>query len=123
MDIKKLKGSVDELKEDVGEALLSTDIWSTADGQSIVGYNPQPKACALLNKVSSDLESSLKSSDLPELNRYYLLDLVDDKMVVVIPLADYQWAMVLDKSKLQLGMLLNVILPKMIDTFEEAMTS
>jgi len=51
------------------------------------------------------------------------LDLVDDKMVVVIPLADYQWAMVLDKTELQLGMLLNVVLPKVIDTFEEAMVS
>ncbi len=122
MNIKKLKGSIETIKEDLGEALLSSDIWSTADGQSIVGYNPQPKACALLNKVSRDLESSLKSSDLPELNRYYLLDLVDDKMVVVIPLADYQWAMVLDKNELQLGMLLNVVLPNMIDSFEEALT-
>ncbi len=122
MNVKKLKGTIEELKEDLGPALLSTDIWAMSDGQSIVGYNPQPKACALLNKVSKDLEKSLKSSDLPELNRYYLLDLVDNKMVVVIPLADHQWAMVLDKRELQLGMLLNIVLPKMIDAFEESIT-
>ncbi len=122
MNIKKLKSAIEELKEDLGPALLSTDIWATEDGQGIVSYNPKPKACALLNKVSKDIESTLRISDLPELNRYYLLDLVDDKMVVVIPLADLQWAMVLDKTQLQLGMLLNVVLPQMLDTFEEAMT-
>ncbi len=123
MNLKMLKTAIDGLKEDLGPALLSTDIWSSSDGQSILGYKTRPKACALLNTVTGNLESSLKGSDLPELNRYYLLDLVDDKMVVVIPLADYQWAMVLDKTELQLGMLLNVVLPSVIDTFEEAMVS
>lgn len=122
MNINKLKAAVEELKQDLGPALISTDIWSISDGQGIVSYNSQPKACALLNKVSRDIESTMSDSDLPELNKYYLLDLIDDKMVIVIPLADHQWAMVLDKNHLQLGLLLNVILPKIVDTFEEAIT-
>ncbi len=119
MNVKKLKKTIEELKEDLGPALVATDIWAVADGQSIAGYNPQPKACALFNKVSSDLAKSLKDSNFPALNRYYLLDLFDDKMVVVIPLEDYQWGMLLDTKELQLGMLLNIVLPKMLDAFKE----
>ena len=120
MNIKKLKETVEELKGDLGPALQATDIWSTNDGISLVGHNSQPKACALLNRVTNDIESSLKGSGFPELNRYYLMDLVDEKLVIVIPLADYRWYLLMEKSELQLGMLLNIILPKMLDTFEEA---
>ncbi len=43
MNLKMLKATIEELKEDLGPALLSTDIWSSSDGQSIVGYKPRPK--------------------------------------------------------------------------------
>jgi hypothetical protein len=47
IDIKKLNKLIVDLKEDVGDALLARDVWAAADGQPIVGLNPQPKATAL----------------------------------------------------------------------------
>lgn len=120
MDIAKLKGFIEQVKDDLGPGFLATDIYSTADGQSIAGYNSNPQACALMNKMSRDLDASLKKSDFPEVGNYYLFDLVDDKMVVIVALADYQWGMLLDKTQVQLGLFLNVILPKAMDLFEEA---
>jgi len=120
MNLKKLKSTVEELKEDFGAGLLAADVYSSESGQSIFGYNTNPQACALFNKVTGDLNSALKGAKFPELGNYYMLDLVDEKMVIVVTLADYQLGMLLDKTQTSLGLLLNVHLPKAVDSFEEA---
>jgi len=51
------------------------------------------------------------------------LNLVDKKMVVVIPLGDYLWGILVDGRKIKLGLLLNIALPVCIDAFEAAITS
>lgn len=120
MNVKKLNEAIDVLKEDLAGALLATDIWTVADGQSLAGFNPQPKAVALFNQVTANMMKSLKGSGFPVLGRYYILDLVDGKMVIVIPLEEYQWGMLIESSKAPLGLLLNVVIPQAIDKFEEA---
>ena len=122
MNVQKLNAAVEILKEDLGDALLATDIFGSADGQSIAGYNPQPKASALFSQLTAYLTKALEGAGFPGLGRYYLLNLAGDKMVIDIPLGDFQWGMLIDSKKGQLGLLLNVVLPKVIDAFEEAIT-
>jgi hypothetical protein len=121
MNIKKMKEAVDKLKEDLGDGILSTDIYSSADGQSIYGINSQPKACALFNQVTNFLTKSLKGSNFPLLGRYYIVDLADSKMFLVIPMDGYQWGLFVDTKKIATGLLLNVILPEIVDKFEDAL--
>jgi len=40
---------INELKSDLGEGFVATDIWHSKDAQSLAGYNSQPKAVALFN--------------------------------------------------------------------------
>lgn len=115
MDIKSLRDTIEDLKKDLGEGLLSMDIYGRADGQSLAGFNSNPKACALFNKVTGNIESALKGAKFPELDRYYMLDLVDEKMVLIVPAGDYQWNMLLDKTQIQLGLMLNIALPKIME--------
>lgn len=122
MDIKKLQESLKTLKEDLGDGLLASDIYANADGQSIAGYNSNPKACALFNRMTYQMNRSLKESGFPNIGKYYMMDLVDKKRVVVMPMGDYQWGMLLDSS-VALGLLLNVAFPKAIDNFEQALTA
>ncbi len=122
MNIQKLNAAVELLKSDLGDALLAADIFGSEDGQSIAGYNPQPKASALFARLTKFLGKSLQDSDFPGLGRYYMLDLVGAKMVIIIPLGDYQWGMLVDSNKGQLGLLMNVVIPKVIDAFEAAIT-
>lgn len=121
MNVKKLQNSTKILKDDLGEALLATDIWASADGQPMVGINSQPQACALFNRITNYLGEALKASGFPELGRWYFIDLTGNNMVVVIPMGTYQWGMLLDTKKVQLGLLLNIVLPKAVDAFEEAL--
>ena len=120
VNVQKLFTAVELLKNDLGDALLAADIFGSADGQSIAGYNSQPKASALFGQLTLFLGKSLEGSGFPRLGKYYILDLADAKMVIVIPLGDYQWGLFVDTKKVQLGLLLNVVMPKIIDAFEEA---
>jgi hypothetical protein len=122
MDVKKLNNAIELLKDDLGDALLASDIFGAADGQTIVGYNPQPKASALFCQLTSYLVKSLDQAGFPQLDKYYLLDLKDGKMVICIPLGDFLWGMLVDKEKAQLGLMLNVIMPKIIEAFEDALS-
>jgi YesN/AraC family two-component response regulator len=123
MNVSKLNKSVETLKESLGGALLATDIWGTADMQSIAGWNSQPAATALFGQIINSTNQALQGSGFPGLGKYCIFDLVDGKLVVLIPMGDYAWGMLVDGKKAQLGLLLNVALPKAIAAFEDAITS
>jgi hypothetical protein len=124
MDIKKLKEAVKFLKDQLGKGLVNTDIWSTADGQSLASHNSKPKAVALFNQLTQQMANALSQSeeDFVELGRYYLIDLVGDHMIIVLYLGDYQWGILFNKNEVQLGLLMNIVIPQVIDIFEEAIT-
>lgn len=123
MNVKKLNEAIEAQKEALGAALLSTDIVMLEDGQSIAGFNSNPKGCALFSQLTNTLIKTIKDSGLPSLGKYYLLDLVEDKMIIVIYMGDYIWGMLIDKEKAQLGLLLNIVIPKIVDAFESAIAS
>ena len=123
MDVKRINAIVKEVKEDLGDALLSTDIWTSADGTVIAGLNSNPKAAALMNQVAQELIKALTGAKFPSLEDYYILDLDDGKMMLCLVFGDYQWGMLLDTAKVQLGLLLNVVAPKAIAGFKEAVSA
>ena len=123
MNVKKLNQAIEIQKENMGDGLLATDIFGSSDGQSIIGWNSNPQACALFNRITKYMYEALDGAGFPNLNRYYIMDLTDDKMVIVLTLGDYEWGMLIDRTKIQMGLLLNVAVPKMIVAFEDAMTS
>lgn len=123
MNVSKLNKSIEILKESLGGALLAADIFGTADMQSVTGFNSNPAACALFGQIITSTNRALKDSGFPVLGKYCLFDLVDAKMVVLIPMGDFIWGMLIDGKKAQLGLLLNIALPKAIAAFEDAITS
>jgi len=122
MNIKKLQKSVDVLKENLGDGLVATDIWVVADGTAIVGYNSRPEAVALFNQMAEFLTKALDGSGFPKLGKYFMVDLVGEKFVVVLPLGEFRWGMLIDRAKVQLGLVLNIAIPKAIAAFEDAIT-
>ncbi|MDM8539747.1 response regulator [Desulfococcaceae bacterium HSG9] len=122
MNVQKLNQAVEMMKKDLGDGLLATDIFMVADGVSIAAYNPQPKATALFNQLTTYIAETLRDSGFPSLGKYYLLDLVDDQMVIILPMGEYRWGILIDSSKIQLGLMLNIVIPKIIDAFEDAVT-
>ena len=122
MDVKKLNAIVQEVQDDLKDVLITTDIWATADGTVIAGFNSNPKAAALLNRIGQGFIDALKGSKFRPLEKYYMLDLHDGKMVLCLMFDDYWWGMVLETEKVQLGLLLNVVAPKAMEGFNEAVS-
>ncbi len=119
MNIKRLNQAVEELKEDLGGALIATDIWNTEDAQSLAGFNTQPKATALFNEITRNLNKTLKGADFPGLGRYYMLHLENNFMVIVAHHNGFQQGMLVDLSKTTMGILMNVALPKVFEGLAE----
>ena len=121
-DNQKYSNLIDTLKEDLGDALLSTQIWNFSDGEILSGYNPQPGNCDLFTQITVYLNEALSTSEYPELGNYYILNLEGKKVSVIIPIEEYLWGMLVDSKKTPLGFLLKVVLSKLIGAFEKTIS-
>ena len=118
-NINKLKQIVEELKNDLGDGFVATDIWATADAQPIVGFNSQPKAAALFNEVTRKLDMTLKESKYSGLGNYYFVNLDNNKLVMVLSIGSYQQFILVDLLKTTIGILMNVALPNLLSGLAE----
>jgi len=118
MELKRFNAIVDDLKEVLGSALIATDSWITSDGQA--SYNSQPKATALFNEITVSLRKSLKNADFPGLGKFYLINLDNNFIVMVVIQGELQEGMLVDMSKTTLGILINIALPKVQEGLAEA---
>ena len=121
MNIQKLNEAIQNLQDDIGDGLVACDIFTVAEGMSIASYNAQPKASALFNQLTTNMMKTLRGARFPNLNRYYLLDLEDDHMVIVLPFGDYRVGILVNSKKVQLGLVLSIAIPNVLDTIEEAL--
>ena len=122
MNVAKLNAAVEGLKTNLGECLLSTAIAMNIDGQSIAGFNANAKFAALIVKVINIINDAAKISGLPQIGRYATFDLQNDRVLVVLPLGEYIWGILLDSAKTQMGLLLNIEIPAAIDAFADAIS-
>lgn len=123
MDITKMNAAIRDIEKELGNALISTDVWEIEQGESIAGYNSQPTACLLFNQITAYINEALEQSDYPKLDQYYILELKDNQMVIVIPLGNFAWEMLIDTKKAKLGLLLNITIPMMIEKFEKIISA
>ena len=123
MNIGKLNNLMERIKSDIGEGLIASAIWSIKDAQAIISYNPQPKSVALIDRLTNFLQKSLDDADFPTLNRYFVIDLIDNKMMIVVPLGNFRWGLFVNSENIQLGLLLNIIIPDVTAKFKEAINS
>ncbi len=121
MNVKMLKETMEGLKTDLDGALVSSDIWQTGTGTALVSYEGNAQATALFEKVTQDINKALKGAEFPVINDYYLLNLANDMIVVVLQTVEgYEWTMLVDGKKVNLGLLLNVAVPNALKALKEA---
>lgn len=120
MNVTKLKEAVEVLKTNLGDSLICTAIAMNIDGQSIAGYNATPKFAALIVKIIKVVNDTAKIGGIPGVGRYATFDLQEDRLLVIIPLGEYIWGILLDGTKTQMGLLLNIEIPAAIEAFAEA---
>jgi hypothetical protein len=120
IDTKLLDLAVQDLRNVLRDGLVATDIWDRADGLTLAGFNQQPVAVALFTRITSELESSLADSNFPPLARYYLLDMEGSHTVAVINHGSLLQGVLVDDKRANLGILISVAIPRMIEAVAKA---
>lgn len=122
MNVTKLKKAMDVLEENLGDGLLASDIYSSKDGTPIIALNnnPEPVADALFCRIINSINSAFMEAKFPTLKNFVLFDLNDEKTALILPLEEYQWGMLIDSTKVQLGLILNLAVPKALAAFQNA---
>jgi hypothetical protein len=122
---KKLDECVEICKRDMGNALISVSVISMTNGKALGGYNSSPEAVILFNEITIFMKKILEKSSSEALGRYYIVDLLKDNQMLFSLLYgkyEYQWGIVFDSTEVQLGLFLNVIIPKITKVFEDAVS-
>jgi len=123
MNIQKLNLCMDLLKKDMGDGFVASCIITTEDGQVLISTDKANIASAtLLNDATTFIINAMKTYPA-ELGQYYYIDVAGNMAVLVIPFGNYQWTVTINKKLVKLGLLLNVVLPAIINAFEEAAVS
>ena len=120
---QKVSNLIGRVQEELGEALLSAQVWALSDGEILGGYNQQAEVSDLFSQITLYINEALNAAEFPQLGKYYVFNLEGKKISVTIPLGEYFCSMLIDSKKTPLGLLLKVVLPGVIASFEEAMAA
>ena len=120
---RQLNSLIENLKKELGDALVSTAIWTVPAGQLVAGYNTRENVSHAFNQITLLAHEALTQANYPELGKYFIFDLKDEKTSVTIPLGEYSWSMLIDSRQVPPEFILKEILPKQITAFQEAIAS
>jgi ActR/RegA family two-component response regulator len=109
--IRELKRTIESIRGVLGEALLRADIFLSADGRSLAGWNSHPLACSSFAAITRVLVGALAGSGFPALGNYYLIDLAEGKLALVLVCGELQMGMLLAREHVHMGLLTNIVLP------------
>jgi DNA-binding response OmpR family regulator len=120
---RQLDSLIENLKKELGDALVSTAIWMVPGSRIVTGYKYQEDVGQVFTQITFFTNNALPKAKYPQLGKYYIFDLKDGKMSVTIPLDEYCWGMLIDSRQVAPDFLLKEILPKQITAFQEAIAS
>ena len=128
MNIKPetVKEIIDTLREDLGEGLVATDIWSATEVKPLVrnrDLKSSPRSIALFDQVTRKLDKTLKGAEFPGIGSYYLINLANSQMVVVLVLETYRQYILIDLSKTTMGILMSVAIPNLLNVLSKTTKS
>jgi hypothetical protein len=121
IDTKALELTVQDLRNVLRDGLIATDIWERSAGLSLAGFNQQPVAVALFTRMTTDLESSLTDSNFPPLARYFLIDMEGNHTAAVINHGPLLQGILVDNKRANLGILISVAIPRMLESVARAL--
>jgi ActR/RegA family two-component response regulator len=118
--IEKLQRLIAAVRDMLGDALLRTDAFLSAEGHSLAGWNSHPKACSAFAGITRALIDLLAASRFPAMGNYYLLDLAEGRQALVIVSGDVQLGILLIRSRVPQGLLTNIVIPKTLAALQES---
>jgi len=119
MKIELLEKHIEELQETLQDGLVATSVFNQEDGVSIVEYNTKNHFNLAYNSITNYILKKFRDYNLLNIDKYMIFSLENDMILIIIPLYNYRWALVVDNNKIKLGILLNAIIPQTREKFKE----
>lgn len=121
IDIAQLEKHMEDLRALLRDGLVAAEVWDRATALGLAAYNSNPQGVALFNRLTADIEGVLKDSNFSGLGRYYMIDLKDNHILVIVCHgADLLEGLVLDAQKANLGIVLSMAVPRALDAVAKA---
>ena len=121
MDIKGINALIDNLKNDLEDGLIFTEISSFKIGSSLAGYNMNSKFGALINKYTKYMIEIVNKVGFGTTCEYYAVDISGDNCMFVLVFDEYCWPILIDTKKVSPGMMVSAVLPDCMKAFEKTM--
>ena len=115
----KLDTCLSLMSKDMGDALKAASIISINDGKVMASYQDDQETAESFVRLTNFMKNTYKSETPYELGDHIIMDLKDQHTLVILMIGEHQWNIVFNNVKCSLGMLRNIIMPKVIRTFNE----
>ena len=98
------------------------DFFGAEGTVSLAGHNSQTHAFDLINRLTEYLAIELESIGHTGLGKYYILELADGNLMVVVLHGEYRCRILADGTKTELGHLVKDVIPMIADSIDDALT-
>lgn len=115
----KLSACLNIMSKDMGDALTAASISNYNEGKILASYQAAPETAAAFLRLTKFMRDAFSENTDNNLGDHYILDLKDQQTLVVLLIGEHQWCIVFKNGKCSLGLLRNIIMPKVIKTFNE----
>ncbi len=116
---ERVRVALDALVVHRVRGLRGAEVWSASSGMPLASWGVGAVP-ASFDRITESIRSALTSASYPALARYYVLDLADALLAVVVPGEALHASLLIDNSEAQLGMVLSVVLPEFVRALEAA---
>lgn len=115
----KLSACLNIMSKDMGDALTAASISNMNEGKILAAHFATPETAEAFLRLTKFMKQAFSDNTVNSLGDHYIVDLKDRQTLVVLMIGDHQWCIVFKNEKCTLGLLRNVIMPKVIKTFNE----
>lgn len=115
----KFEACLNVMSKDMGDALTAASISNINEGKLMASYQTPPETAEAFQRLTKYMTNAFVANTANELGDHYILDLKDQQTLIVLVIGEHQWCIFFNNVKCTLGLLRNVIMPKVIKTFNE----
>lgn len=114
-----LNACLNMMSKDMDDALVAASISNVTEGKMMASYQAAPETAEAFLRLTRYLANAFDENTSSELGDHMILDLKDRQTLVVLMIGNHQWCIVFKNDKCTLGLLRNIILPKVVRAFNE----
>ena len=115
----KLEACLNILGRDMGGALRMASIASVQEGKMMASLNAPHQTAESFLRLTQYFKNAFAAQTTVHLGDHYIMDLKGQMTLVVLIFGEYQWCVIFDNSKCTLGLFRNIIMPKVVKTYNE----